>query len=613
MTTPLLGAISAVAFFLAAFQTGETNVPARSSAGQGEAQGPAAEVSGLVTTTGPDPRPLNGATISVATVIAPFETRSTTTGSDGRFMFRGLQPSRYRVRVSKPAYLTVDYGADVFGEEGMPINLIAGSRVTDLVVRLAKGAVLSGVVWDPDGTPAGAVVVTASRGTGTPVEGWTNHRGEYRLYGLPPGDYVVSAKPSTSQTRHLYPAVVRSSAEVDEILAGLRRAARDGRGFGVPAGVPAAPRRGSAAAPSVDGYVDVYYPGVTDRRLAAVVTLGEGESVGGLNFGLAFTGSSRIRGRVVDADGTVPGPVFVSAAPVHTGRGVAPRATHRTTAPQGTFELANVPPGRYLITVTTGRSANVHRRPAVPEGGGEIQSWAEAEVEVNGSDTADLTLTLQPAMTLSGRMRIETEPAPGRGGPAGLVVDLVSLGALPGETPAASADVQVDGTFRLLGIGPGSYRVGVSSASASGSDLWLRSATVEGRELLDAPLAFGASSGSIADVVLTLSTRRNVLSGSLAMEPGTSVGGLHVAVFPVDSSLWTSPRRLRFTRPATDGSFEFRDLPAGEYFLAATRGRPTDDEWSRAEFLQELASAALRVQIRDGEHTVQDFLVDRRR
>jgi hypothetical protein len=61
-------------------------------------------------------------------------------------------------------------------------------------------------------------------------------------------------------------------------------------------------------------------------------------------------------------------------------------------------------------------------------------------------------------------------------------------------------------------------------------------------------------------------------------------------------------------RPATDGRFVFRDLPAGEYFIAAL----TDLDpaaWQEPTFLEQVAPAALRISIAEGQKKNQDLRI----
>jgi hypothetical protein len=86
---------------------------------------------------------------------------------------------------------------------------------------------------------------------------------------------------------------------------------------------------------------------------------------------------------------------------------------------------------------------------------------------------------------------------------------------------------------------------------------------------------------------------------------------LHAAaVFPADRRLWTSARRLKSTRPATDGRFSFGDLAPGEYLLAAATDLDPD-KWQSTESLEEFAGAAVRLTLGEGERKVQDLRLAR--
>jgi hypothetical protein len=60
------------------------------------------------------------------------------------------------------------------------------------------------------------------------------------------------------------------------------------------------------------------------------------------------------------------------------------------------------------------------------------------------------------------------------------------------------------------------------------------------------------------------------------------------------------------TRPGLDGRFVIRDLPAGNYLLAALIDFDPD-EWQAPEFLELVAPAALRLSLAEGEQKVQNI------
>jgi hypothetical protein len=80
-------------------------------------------------------------------------------------------------------------------------------------------------------------------------------------------------------------------------------------------------------------------------------------------------------------------------------------------------------------------------------------------------------------------------------------------------------------------------------------------------------------------------------------------------IFPADRALWHphSPR-VRVIRPAADGSFIARDLPAGAYRLAALHD-VEEDEWRQAWFLETLVEASLPIVVEEGATTRQNIII----
>ena len=59
-------------------------------------------------------------------------------------------------------------------------------------------------------------------------------------------------------------------------------------------------------------------------------------------------------------------------------------------------------------------------------------------------------------------------------------------------------------------------------------------------------------------------------------------------------------------RPATDGAFTMKGVPAGEYFLAALLDLEAG-EWNDPALLDKLVSASVKISLRDGETTTQNY------
>jgi len=181
---------------------------------------------------------------------------------------------------------------------------------------------------------------------------------------------------------------------------------------------------------------------------------------------------------------------------------------------------------------------------------------------------------------------------------------------LNGVSPiAASGTVNPDGTFDIRDLMPGLYRMSMTIAPPRPStSLWLRSATLDGRELLDSPIDM-ESLGSVTDVVAALSDRHTELSGVLQTADGQPDRDDTVMVFPADRGLWQRwSRRIRAARTAIDGRYAFVDLPPGDYILAPVTDATSTVSLS-AELLEQMVSAGVKVTIGEGERKTQDLRV----
>jgi hypothetical protein len=101
--------------------------------------------------------------------------------------------------------------------------------------------------------------------------------------------------------------------------------------------------------------------------------------------------------------------------------------------------------------------------------------------------------------------------------------------------------------------------------------------------------------------------RPRCANGTLQSAANVPAPDYFVVVFSSDRALWRpASRRVQFTRPSTDGHFTLRDLPAGDYLIAAlTDLEPAD--LIDVSFMERLIPAALPVHLNDGEKKRQDL------
>jgi uncharacterized protein (DUF2141 family) len=538
---------------------------------------------------------------AIVTVSAPelSPPRSTITDDDGRFTFANLPAGRFTITASKAAHVTTAYGAKRPARPGIPVPLADGQQLTGLTVRLARGAVITGRVTNRAGQPVSMVQVVAVRaelanGPGGTARGTgdvfvTDDRGAYRIYGLEPGTYLVAA---LSNSTALGDLEATSAAEVDAALAALRS-----RATAAPAAL-----RASAPPPPVTYVMPAFFaPGTASAADAQRITLAIGEERDGTDVTVEPLRAGIVEGVLNTTDGSAAANVLVSLVrigpPLPTGPGPRPDLLARTAA-DGRFKLPAAAPGQYVITAQ-----------APPR-------YVSETLTVAGD--VQVALTLAPMPAFKGRLAFDrtTLPLPDDVTKVRLQLALPTTAAMPGNAGVGRgsavspgfAFVKPDGTFEFAPMAPGTYRLMVTvPGAAPGVGWWPRSTVVAGKDVLDVMVDLRAN---MSDAVLTLSDRHTELSGSIAAPSGQPVSDLFVIVFPTDRALWLRQgRRLQLTRPGTDGRFVFRDLPPGEYFLAALSD-VDQDEWQDEAFLSQVTAAgAARIALAEGQSRVQDLKI----
>lgn len=512
------------------------------------------------------------------------------TDRDGRFVFGALPADRYTVGASKLPYLGAVAGARRAARPGVAIVLADKAQVTDVVVRLPLGAAISGTIFDQSGQPAAAVatgVVQRKMQNGETVmvnvaggTVFTDERGRYRVHGLAPGEYVVSAMPMNNL---MAGAKRLTDQEVDDVLAG-RATPEPPR--------PTAPMR---SAPS-------YFPGTTRVADAGGVLVAVGEDRTNVDFRLEPASLTSIEGAVTMADGsplpartTVMLQTVAGSSPLSSGASI-------TVGPDGRFGIAGQPPGRYALNARAGA--------------GPTALSALTVVDTFGNDVVSAQLVLRPALTLAGRL-LAVSGATQPPSLAGLRLQLAGLsaaarsGLVPQVSPAG-----VDGTFTISNVMPGRYTFGGTPFfGASGDSVtWgLASVAIDGTDVTDRAFDISAETPP-KEIVATLTNQWQEIAGRVTNAEGAGVSDYTMLVFPVDDAFWLhNSRRVVTTQPAGDGRYQLGGpgpalLPAGEYYLAAVTDVSKDEQYDPA-FLKALIPAAIKITLGAGQKATQDIRV----
>lgn len=242
---------------------------------------PAGQISGFVTTTDNPPVAVRRAIVSLVDSSQHVEFH--TIGDDqGRFTLSQLPKGRYTLQAARPAFVPIAYGASEPGRSGSTIPLEENQVVTDLRVQVARGAAISGAVRDTVGEPLSGLIVRAQWAGGpglnleVPPLAVTDDQGEFRVYGLAAGPYVVFVEPHSTTPRSME---VPTDAEVDAAFRELQR-----QFSGVP--TPPVPGNLPPRPPSPLKYevVSVYFPTALSRADASTVSVEAGQDRRGIDI-----------------------------------------------------------------------------------------------------------------------------------------------------------------------------------------------------------------------------------------------------------------------------------------------------------------------------------------
>jgi len=571
-----------------------------------------ASISGSITSADGG-RPMRRATVRIQSSSSPMS-RTTTTDERGNFEFKELPAGDFTMRASKPGYLESIYGQKDpgSGRPGTPVSIKDDQHLEKLSMTIPRGAVITGRIVDDIGEPTFGVPVRALRWTWRNGEktlvsagsATTDDRGIYRIPTLNPGDYIVMATPRPDSVNDEMLAVEKMAAEMSTVAGGAMRFT------------------GAAASESDDaltsGFAPVFYPGTTLSNTATSIPVGPAEEKTGIDVQLQLVSLGTITGTVIGDPKAISG-TTVQLSDANTG---LPGLSARTARPDanGKFSFKGVTPGQYSLTAKSGGnttimssdgnrtmmfvSREVRGTPSDQSSGPPPPPmWAKADAAVDGRNKTDVALVLQPGTAVSGRIAFDgTGQVPTDFSQIRLILgNAVGNGIISGSSMAT---VEPDGTFRMTDVLPGKYRV--TSSPPRG---WrARSVDAAGRDALDFLLDVQPNN-DMANVTVTFTNKPTELSGTLTDASSLPTAAYTIVLFAADQRYWTpQSRRIVTTRPATDGKFSFRDLPAGDYRLVALEDIEPGS-WFDPEFLKQLVPASISLTLADGAKQTQDLRV----
>lgn len=597
-------------------------------------------ISGVVMTDATPSRPVRRAFVVLGGGAALKIPTTAITDDNGAFSFRELPVGAFTLVASRVAYVPTAYGAKTQGRgSGVPISVGPGQHVTGLTLKMLKGSVITGTLRDSFGRPAADVELilmvvqnTNGRRKMTPLlqSNRTDGRGEYRVYGLPPGEYVVRAQPQP----RLGAGDLRPTTAAEVEWARLAAAAQ-----GTAPPEPPPTGRPVTSAPT-------YYPGVSDVAGATPITLGPAEERVGVDFATQLVPVAAISGRVIGPDGLPPrNPQATLQLAQTAGSSIIDQligmgmglASVRVGA-DGRLSGSGIAPGKYKLVVRGAPGGGEAPRtlpasplmPAMPaavssmlgQAMGTSTLWASEDLTIDGNDINGIEMRLQAGVTVSGTMVFEGEDpqSPVDAARVGVSLSPASreaggpLAMLTGMLQSSNGRVTKERTFSVDGVAPDAYRASFQAPGAmpqmfgggAGTGGWVvKSAMLNGKDLADASLDVRDS--DISGIVVTFTRAQTEISGRVQDAAGRGIGGFPIVVFTTDRSLWYSgSRRVISAKPSSDGTYKVSGLRPGEYYVSALTELDPNDLYDPT-FLEELMATSFKLTLAEGEKKVQDL------
>jgi hypothetical protein len=498
---------------------------------------------------------------------------ATDTLDDGTFVFPIMAVGNFRLSATRNGYVPVR----------LAVDLSNGQPATNVRMLMISAGSISGRVVDNHGDPVDHAQVQALKSTYTGGRrvfaaaqiALTNDLGEYRLFGLSPDNYIISATISDLDSVSNVGLSQGANAGNKEYSASGNMALLMGDVSIIPGISPRVTRSIQEDGQSIEeANLPLYYPATRDPRSASPVHLTGGANINGVDLIGARALVHRVSGRVIDESGAgasaklslVPQDGLVSEVAL----------TAKSDQTTGSFEIIGGAPGMYFLIADAGAYS------------------ARVPVDIATTDIHDLTVTIAKGFTISGHVNMD--------GSSGTIAEvrLTADPQLPGMPKAVSSAVGSDGTFELDGVPTGDYQLGAIWKPPSTGDSGppyvksIRMGSIDvlgGLRIYRQPVVpleinMGARAGNLNGAVIT----RNSQPGSI------------VTVVAVPEAEYR--RRIvlfRGVTPDSSGRFSLPNLRPGDYKLFAWENAEPNT-WLDPDFLKIYETRGKSIHIAEGSN-----------
>ncbi len=554
--------------------------------------------------------PLSKVTVELRAPGAAPALASTITDSEGRFYLTNVKPSAYRMVAMRSGYANTEYGQRRPGGPSQNLAVAAGQRITDVRLSMIQAGAISGHVFD-NGVPVGIADVVAIKVTyieGQPsfnliLTSRTNDLGEYHIFWLPPGKYMVMA--IVWDVASNAPYFMTPEGSNDNTFLTSRRSLRS-----------VFTRASGSGAGENEAHVPFFFPGTPDPQNATVLEIRPGADLRNVDIHENVLPTRHVRGAI---SGTflppnpaavragLPGGPSVQLVPLQSVLNTNDAQSPFTNAQaNGSFEFTNVIAGRYMLIASSGAVSG-----SIP-------------VEVRDRDIDGIGITLSPGLSVSGQAIIEGS-APGTPIPPGLRVMLRSEPLLSNANTYGNV-ITPAGTFTIptppanpaatppAAPPSGLYRVLVTpilvapSANATLPTLpqALQKAYVKSIRLGDIDVMRDGLriDHAIEDLKIVIGTNPGSLTGHVTNDQMQPVASAVVALVPDNHLKYRVTHR--WVSADISGAFQFPVVPPGDYLLFAWESIETGG-WQDAGVLRDYEAQGKAIHVDEGGRLTMDL------
>jgi Carboxypeptidase regulatory-like domain len=453
----------------------------------------------------------------------PYEVRPrAVTDQDGNYKITNVAAGSYEVAFGAVGYIPADNNS-----RSRNIVVGEGENIENINFALVRGGVITGKITDADGRPViqqqvrlfkaeapdtrGTVAQTPPRPVSPANTSTTDDRGVYRMFGLSPGRYRVSA----------------------------------GRGDYVYGGSTSFSGRVS--------YKEVFYPAATDGTKGEVIEVNEGSEATNIDIALGrpfemFSAS----GRIVDGEKPVTNVRLTVQRIVGDQMEFTPQFLMSNSL--GEFTAEGLIPGKYNVFLMPDMNAELRAEPTT--------------FEIIDGDVSGITVRVGKGASISGIVVLETEDKLAFAKLTQLQISAyVQNPNNQGMGSSSRSTINGDGTFRVGGLGDGTANLSLNPVNALNQLKGFHLSRIERDGIVQKRGLEVKEGEQIVGVRVIVQYGTGVVRGVVTIENGPLPTGARIFVRMLKAG---EVPNLRPPNVDERGHFLVEGLPAGSYELSVS-------------------------------------------